>query len=82
MAQFASEPLIYLASEGISTSVPPTPASTPSMPLVTLGFHPVVSGAPQYAAGHWQTCAPPDPVTEPVLMTTPHAPEAPLTPSS
>ena len=79
MAQFAVEPLISVAPEGISTSVPPTLASTPSVPLVTLGFHPLVPGAPQYAAGHWQTYAPLDLITESILMTTTRAPEAPLT---
>ena len=80
MAQFAGEPLISIASEGISTSVPPTLASTPSVPLVTPGFHPLGPGAPQHAAAHWQTYAPPDPVTEPILMTPTRAPKAPLTP--
>ena len=51
MAQFAGEPLISVALEGISTSVPLTLASTPSVPLVAPGFHPLVLGAPQHAAG-------------------------------
>ena len=81
MAQFASEPLISVASKGISTLVPPTLASTPFVPLVTPGFHPLVSGAPQYAMGHWQTYAPLDPVTESILMTATCVLEAPLTPN-
>ena len=32
--------------------------------------------------GHWQTYSPPDPVTEPILMTPTRVPEAPLTPLS
>ena len=80
MAQFASEPLITLALEGISTSVPPTPISTPSVPFVTPGFQPMVSRAPQYAPGHWQTYAPLDLVAESILMTATRVPEVPLTP--
>ena len=80
MAQFASEPLISVASEGISASVPPTLASTPSVPLVTPGFHPMVSRAPQYAVAHWQTYAPPNPIAESILMTATRIPEVPLTP--
>ena len=79
MAQRTIEPLLIVVLEGISTSVPPTLASTPFVPFVTLGFPPLVPGAPQYAVGHWQTHAAPDPVTEPILMTPTHAPEAPLT---
>ena len=82
MAQFASEPLLTLASEVVTAPVPPTLASTSSMPLVTPGFHPMVSEAPQLAAGHWQTYAPPDLVIESILMTAPRAPEVPLTPLS
>ena len=82
MAQFASEPLLTLASKVVIASVPPTLASTPSVPLVTPGFHPMVSAAPQHAAGHWQTYAPPDLVTESILMTPPRALEVPLTPLS
>ena len=82
MAQFADEPLISIAPEEISTSVPPTLALTPYVPLVTPGFHPLVPGTPQHAVGLWQTYASPDPVTESILMTTTRTPEAPLTPLS
>ena len=82
MAQSAGELRFSIDSEGFTTWVPPTFTSTHSVSLVTPGFHPQVSGAPQLAAGHWQTCAPPDPVTEPILMIARRAPEAPLTPSS
>ena len=82
MAQFASEPLLTLASEVVSASVPPTPASIPSVPFMTQGFHPVVSRAPQYAVGHWQPYAPLDPVAESILMTTTRVLEAALTPLS
>ena len=75
MAQFAGESQFSIASEGISTSVPPTLSLTPSVPLVTPGFHPMVLGTPLHFAGHWQTYAPPDPVTESILMTTTHVPE-------
>ena len=74
--------MISIASEGISTSVPLTLASTLFVPLVTSGFHPLVPGAPQYAVGHWQTYAPPDLITESILMTATRAPEAPPTPLS
>ena len=46
MAQFAGEPLISVALEGISASVPLTFALTPSVPLVTPGFYPLVPGTP------------------------------------
>ena len=82
MALFAGEPQNPIASEGISASVPPTLASTASVPLVTAGFRPLVSGTPQFATGHWQTYAPPDPVAESILMTATRVPEAPLTPLS
>ena len=82
MAQSTGELHFSIDSEGFTTWVPPAFASTHSVPFVTPGFHPQVSRAPQFVAGHWQTCAPLDPVTEPVLMTAPRAPEAPLTPSS
>ena len=82
MAQFASEPLLTLALEVVTASVPPTLASTPSVPLVTPGFHLMVSGALQLATGRWLTHAHLDTVTKPILMTPPHAVEAPLTPLS
>ena len=82
MAQFASESLLTLASKVVTVSIPLTFASTPFVPLVTLGFHPMAFGAPQLTSGHWQTHAPLDLVTEPILMTPPRALEAPLTPLS
>ena len=82
MAQFAGESHISVAAEGFTASVPPTFASTPFVPLVTLGFHPLVPGAPQLAVGHWQTYAPLDLVIESILMTHARASEAPLTPLS
>ena len=39
-------------------------------------------GTPHYAAGQWQTYAPPNPVTKSILMTATCALEAPLTPLS
>ena len=82
MAQFAGEPLIFVALEGIFTSVPPTLTSTPSVSLVTSGFHPLVPETPQHVAGHWQIYTPLDLVTESILMTATRAPEVPLTPLS
>ena len=41
-----------------------------------------MSETPQFAVGHWQTHAPPDSVTESILMTATRALEAPLTPLS
>ena len=83
MALFAGEPQLSTAAEGTSTLVPPTLALTPSVPLVTLGFHPLVPGTPLHSVGHWQTYVHSDPVTEFILMTTTRVPEtAPLTPLS
>ena len=82
MAQFASELRFSVDLEGFTTWVPLAFASTHSVAFMTSGFHPQVSGAPQFAVGHWQTCAPLDLVTEPVLMTAPRALEAPLPPLS
>ena len=80
MAQFAGESQLSTAPEGTTTSVPPTLTLTLSVPIVTLGFHPLVPGTPLHSAGHWQTYAPPDPITESILMTTTHVSEtAPLT---
>ena len=76
MAQFASEPLISVVSEGIPTLVPSTLASIPSVPLLTPGFHPLVPRTLLHSMGHGQTYAPPDLVTESILMTTTHALEA------
>ena len=69
MAQRTVEPLLS-DLVGISTSVPPTLVLTPSMPLETLGFRSLVSGAPLHPAGPGQAYAPPDPVIEPTLVTT------------
>ena len=80
MDQCTIEPLLTpVVPEGISASAPPTLVSTPLVPSVTLGFPPLSPRAPQHPAGHWQTHATPDPVTDPILVTYAHAPEAPLT---
>ena len=75
MAQFAGEPQLSTTLEGISTLVPPTLALTPSIPLVTPGFHPLVSGTPLHLARLGQAYAPPDPVIEATLVTTTRIPE-------
>ena len=79
MAQFVGEPQLSAALEGTSTSVPPTLILTPSVPLVTLGFHPLVFGTPLHLASLGQAYAPPDPVTEATLVTTTRILEAVLT---
>ena len=45
------------------------------MPLVTPGFHPLVSGTLLHLARHGQAYAPPDPITEATLVTTTRIPE-------
>ena len=82
MAQFTGEPQLFATPEGTSTSVPLTFTLTPSVPLVTPGFHPLVFGTPLHSAGHWHTYAPLDPITESILVTTTRIPETLLTASS
>ena len=82
MAQSAGELHFSIDSEGFTTWASPDFTTTRFVPSVTLGFHLQVSGAPQFATGHWQTCAPPDLIVESVSMTASRVPEAPMTPPS
>ena len=75
MAQRAVEPLLTVVTEGISTLVSPTHVLTPSVPLVTSEFHPLVFGAPLHPAGLGQAYAPLDPIIEATLVTTTRIPE-------
>ena len=75
MAQFASEPQLSAAPEGTSTLVPLTLVLTLSVPLVTPGFHPLVSRTPLHLTELGQAYAPPDLVTEATFLTTTRIPE-------
>ena len=46
MAQFVSEPLLTLVTEGVSASAPLVAPLAPFVPLVTLGFPPDAFGIP------------------------------------
>ena len=82
MAQFVSEPLLSLVTEGVSASAPSVPLSAPFVPPVTPGFPPLVPLVSQFVPGHWQTSAPPDLVAESILVIVTCVPETPLTPPS
>ena len=82
MAQRTGEPQPFVASEGISASVPPTLTLTPTMPLSAPISHSLVCEAPLFSVGHWQTFTPPKLVTESILVTATRGPETLLTASS
>ena len=81
MTQRAGAPQLSIALEGISTSVLPTLTLTPSMPLSVPVSHALVHGWPLFSVGHWQTFAPPVPVTESVSVTATRIPKTLLTAS-